>query len=44
MEDWRVKVDLHEEELGPVFVRWLREHSLEDERDPRTRSAQHAVD
>src|SRR2546430_4051881 len=30
-EDWRVKVDLHEEELGPVFVRWLREHSLEDE-------------
>jgi hypothetical protein len=30
-EDWRVKVDLHEEELGPVFVRWLREHQLEKE-------------
>jgi hypothetical protein len=37
MEDWRVKVDLHEEELGPVFVRWLREHSLEDELADRLR-------
>jgi hypothetical protein len=37
MEDWRVKVDLHEEELGPVFVRWLREHSLEDELAERLR-------
>jgi hypothetical protein len=36
-EDWRVKVDLHEEELGPVFVRWLREHSLEDELAERLR-------
>ena len=37
MEDWRVKVDLHEEELGPVFVRWLKEHSLEDELADRLR-------
>src|SRR3954471_12447388 len=36
-EDWRVKVDLHEEELGSVFVRWLREHSLEDELADRLR-------
>jgi hypothetical protein len=37
MEDWRVKVDLHEEELGPVFIRWLRENSLEDELADRLR-------
>ena len=37
MEDWRVKVDLHEEELGAVFVRWLKEHSLEDELAERLR-------
>jgi len=37
MEDWRVKVDLHEEELGTVFVRWLKEHSLEDELADRLR-------
>jgi hypothetical protein len=37
MEDWRVKVDLHEEELGAVFVRWLKEHSLEDELADRLR-------
>jgi hypothetical protein len=36
-EDWRVKVDLHEEELGSVFVRWLRENSLEDELAERLR-------
>ncbi len=36
-EDWRAKVDLHEEKLGPVLVRWLREHNVEDELAERLR-------
>jgi hypothetical protein len=31
MEDWRAKVDLNEEKLGPVLMRWLREHHVEEE-------------